>query len=302
MPWAQDVIVSGRRLRRCRNLLWFTAIACLSAAVLLYVSQALRHDDSQALIQPVGIQPQPATLHYPDYEMFLVENDTTFRYTPIQDQPYTFAPPTQAEAAPLPAGPDVSGLRLVATLPGTAKAFAILESTGVRGQMLVPLGGMVGDSFVSAIGAGFIELTRDGIKATLQLFSPWTKSGELAAQTTPSPSRAATRRTDRPLAERTVITPSSVKDRRHMGITVRSLTEVERTAAGLSPGQGVLVTGVERNDADVKEGDVLTSMEDAPIFSIAMIIDALRDMTKRSLRFSLLRAGNRHETTILLYE
>lgn len=199
--------------------------------------------------------------------------------------------------------PDVAGLRLVATLPGTGRTYAIIERAGGGGQMLVPLGGMVGESFVSAIGPDFVELTRNGVSARVQIWVPWSSSSKSPNLPPSAHTHAPIRRTDKPLVtSHTVLAPSSSRDRRHLGITVRGLTDAERTAAGLPQGQGLLVTSVERSDIDLKENDVLLTIDGAPIFSIAMVVDALGASSRRALRFDRLRNGRHAEINIPLYE
>jgi hypothetical protein len=300
--------LTGRLRGALARLFWLTACACALAALCLRLADLFVQPGTAAPAQAALPSPHPTPLVPPSFETLRYTGQSAFKYTPRSDTPHSFvvntAPALAPQAVPEPE-PDLSGLRLVATLTATGNAQAILEQAGGSAQMVVSLGGTVRESFVSAIGPSGIELTRGRHTAFLPLWSPWNAVSPAPSAMPEADGRGMVHRVSAPSHEKAAATSVAVRreeGRRHLGVAVRSLDANESKAVGLPPGAGLAVTGVSRAGIDVREGDVLTALDGRTISSISMVLDALRDPNKSSMRFTLIRDGHKADVNILLFD
>lgn len=71
-----------------------------------------------------------------------------------------------------------------------------------------------------------------------------------------------------------------LREEQYVGVVVRTATEVEARAAGLGPGAGAVVVGLDRNSpwraAGIRFGDLLTGIGDQPVHHPEVVLDAIR--------------------------
>jgi C-terminal processing protease CtpA/Prc len=89
------------------------------------------------------------------------------------------------------------------------------------------------------------------------------------------------------------------REEQHVGVVLRTATEVEARAAGLAPGGGAVVIGLSLRSpwrqAGVRFGDLVARIDDRPTAHPQVVLDEIRRTgeEQQSVRLELVRAGER---------
>lgn len=301
---ATHITISRRAADRYQRVCWLTAVASLLAALCLMFVANDPPAAREELAKPLRPESIPAPFQYTPFEEIAAHGDSLFNYTDPTLTPYTFkkqqstaAAAAASQAALAAAGPDLSGLRLVATLPGLREAWAILEENPGRKDLLVPLGGKIRGSFLAAITPESVEFSSGVGVTSLPLWKPWTDAP--GAHLGRDQSAGLSRRVAAPVAEApSPIVAASRSQGRRLGISVRYFKPGESHTSG----QGLYVTDVLRSGLDVRPGDILLKVDGNAVSVIDKLAEYLHSLKNDRVRLTLLRNGETKEVEVIFYE
>jgi|GEM_PF-5202222 len=299
----KGLTLSRRAAERCQRLCWVTGVVSLLAALCLVLLTNEGPTERVELAKALQKETIPPPFQFAPFDKYAVPGDSLFNYTDPPAAPYSFKKQqghdaeAEAEAAQKSSGPDLSGLRLVATLPGLREAWAILEETPGRKQVLVPLGGKLRGAFLSAIAPESVEFSTGAGVAVLPLWKSWSEPpGAHSNRASPA---GLSRRVAAPVAEAPApIVAASRSQGRRLGVSVRYYKPGESFAGG----QGLYITDVLRSGLDVRPGDILLKVDGANVSNIGLLAEYLHTTKSDRVRLTLLRNGETKEVEVPFYE
>ncbi len=161
---------------------------------------------------------------------------------PVAQQPQSAPPP--------PPQPDVDGLHLVGTMPGSHQAFALLRDDQSGLVQTFAQGEQVRNSVLTKVFDDRIELSLAEQTVELLLAQIADGNGPVIPSAVAPESAAPTSDTR-----------SKPKGKPSLGVSGHMLAPSDMEQLGLTRGNGLLVTGVRRRDGLIETGDVIVAAD-----------------------------------------
>ncbi|WP_320173363.1 PDZ domain-containing protein [Maridesulfovibrio sp.] len=238
--------------------------------------------------------PPPDPLTYPYYSFFTTKRRHIFQYGQLNLVQRSY----KRTAPALPPGPDVSGLSLMATMPGEKKSYAIISGINGGASTLVTLGQTVRESILVEIASNHVTLARNDQNVTLPMNTVWDEQAESLLSESGISKRSG--------VSYTLAVPADVEGKdgtanvKGLGVNLVPLTEMERKDMGLNSGRGLKVTRVLRKDTGLLPEDLLLAVSGSPVGSIAQVSDRLKSKIGKDVFLTIIRKGKPMNVNITL--
>ncbi|WP_421899523.1 PDZ domain-containing protein [Maridesulfovibrio sp.] len=268
----------------------FTRLALIVAALtllgaLVIFSLPEPHPRAVNYVDATRDLPPPDPLSYPYYSFFTTKRHHIFQYGQLNlvQRSYKRMAPT------LPPGPDVSGLSLMATMPGAGKSYAIISGINGGASTLVSLGQKVRESILVEIASNHVTLARNDQNVTLPMTTVWDEQADSLLNEAGITKRAG--------VSYTLAVPADAEGKggtvtiKGLGVNLIPLTEIERKDMGVPSGRGLKVARVVRKDSGLLQGDLLLAVSGRPVGSIAQVSERLKSKTGRDVFLTIIRKG-----------
>ncbi|WP_420250895.1 MULTISPECIES: PDZ domain-containing protein [unclassified Maridesulfovibrio] len=229
--------------------------------------------------------PPPDPLTYPFFSFFSTKRRHIFQYGQLHLVQRSY----KRTAPALPPGPDVSGLSLMATMPGEGKSYAIISGINGGASTLVTLGQMVRESVLVEIASNHVTLARNDQNVTLPMNSVWDEEADslLSESGVTRKSGVSYKLTVPAEAEGN----GGTVDIKGLGVNLIPLTVIERKDMGIPSGHGLKVARVLRKDTGLLPDDLLLAVSGRPVGSIAQVSDILESKIGKEVFLTIIRKG-----------
>jgi|GEM_PF-4333466 hypothetical protein len=229
--------------------------------------------------------PPSNLLAYPHFSFFTIKRRHIFQYGQLHLVHRSYKRATPA----LPHGPDISGLSLVATMPGADKSYAIIRGINGGASSLVTLGQRVRESELVEIATNYVLLVRNDQKAKLSMNSAWDAQVEnLMSESGLTEGKGSSFSMAVPADAPGKGSNVQIKG---WGVYLIPLSAAERQEMGLRPGRGLKVTRVARKDTGLRQGDLLLSVSGRPVGSIPQVNEILKNKIGKDVFLTIIRKG-----------
>ncbi|TIH18118.1 PDZ domain-containing protein [Marinifilum sp. JC120] len=277
----------------------FFRIALIVAALtlvgaVLILSLPAPHPQVRNHVDATREHPPSDPLAYPHYSFFTTKRRHIFQYGQLHLVHRSY----KRTAPDLPPGPNVSGLSLMATMPGAGKSYAIISGINGGASTLVTLGQLVRESILVEIASNHVTLARNDQNVTLPMNTAW------EAQTESLMSEAGI--SEGSGSSYTLSVPSDAAAKgvnvniKGWGVYLIPLTEMERKDMGIQSGRGLKVARVVRKDTGLLRGDLLLAVSGRPVGSIPQVDAILKNKIGKDVFLTIIRKGNPMNVDILI--
>lgn len=280
----------------------FISLLFIAAAASLQFAPLERPPSPSDLVSATSRQSSGEGNLFASYSAMLGARDNPFEFgqlnrADVQFQTVEQAPVIQPVVQalepvpePLPQ-PNIDGLNLVGTVPGSRSAFALFRDEQSGLVQTIAVGELVRNSILAQVFDDRVELVLGDQKVELALARISDADGAAGAST-PQPTIA-----QKPVAR----APRKSSGKPSLGLSGRMLAPADIKRIGLTGGSGLLITGVRRSDGMIEIDDVILEADGKGFSTTREFVSLIRNKPiGATVQITLIRKTQRLSVTLIL--